>query len=121
MALLKIEDAVLPNKDGKLLVQEIELVGKTIEKGTKVKVFPLLDEEFGELVELLDGKKADQAKLNKIIIKKVLEPEITEKSVTFLKPVVKAAIFKSILTATGIDEKLITEKTFGSKDDSKKA
>lgn len=121
MGILKKNEIMYANENGKLKEQEVKLYGTD---DTTIKVIPMVPEDIKEMMELgqavADAKKqnneAEYEKLKKemdgfdagIMEKHLIEPVITKEELKLTKPLIKDRIMKTIMLESGIPEKNLT-------------
>ena len=119
MELVRKEDLLFPHtEDGKALPEEVEVK----ELGGKVKVLPVLPNEWGALAEKAQSMAESNEDFDGMIIKKqVVEPKLAEEEIKFLKPQAKAAIAKAVLRVSGFPVESVEALQGGAKKEEAKS
>lgn len=84
--ILRKEQALHPNKDGKLIAQETKLIRTVDGKKETIKAFPIPREELKELLKDIDNDKTDRNTDVEVVLKYCDEPKFTEEEAKFLIP-----------------------------------
>ncbi len=119
MTLLKIEEAVFKNKDGKLIAEEFEMVDYEAmdeEIVPTMKLVPLVGDVLKDFIKNAnnnDDAKAEEVenRLIDILIKHIEEPKFTIEQFKIIKPMVLKSIMKTVMVASGVPLDRVTIKT----------
>ncbi len=111
MSMLKIEDAVYENIDGKVVAVEQELVKMEPDSEgvvPTIKVIPLIDEEYSDFINLVNDKdetkkKENELKLLQMIIDQVEEPKFKLDELKILRRSYMESITLTLLKVSGLD------------------
>ena len=121
MGILKKEEIMYANENGKLIAKETTLYGTD---DTTIKVIPMIPEDIQKMMELGQKlqnamKKDDKEKIDAlkkemegfdagILDKHLIEPKISAEELKLTKPLIKDRIMKTIMLESGIPEKNLT-------------